>query len=212
MGYKNWRTPHSHEEDIFVQLDEEFHFTLDAAASHANALLPRYCTEEGKFERIVDYIPAIRKATPMQGVSKISDHNGLDLRAWENERVFCNPPYDDLYPWCEIAKEGARTKVPVSVMLLPPSADTLWFHGLFTYHTSFEKVDTDFYTGFRTLDGFFEFRFWKNRVKFLVPKRKITLEIDGVQVTVPDESDPESVEGGAPRAGNLVIVRRTLFL
>ncbi len=39
---KVWETP----KKFFEELDAEFHFTLDAAASHQNHKCPRYFTEE----------------------------------------------------------------------------------------------------------------------------------------------------------------------
>lgn len=50
---------------IFQELHEEFRFTVDAAADHGNALLPRY------WDKAVD---------------------GL-VQDWDAERVWCNPPY-----------------------------------------------------------------------------------------------------------------------
>ena len=58
---EDWRTP----PDLFRSLDEEFHFTLDAAANEANHLCPRY-------------------------YSKL---DSAFAHAWTGERVFCNPPY-----------------------------------------------------------------------------------------------------------------------
>lgn len=57
----DWETP----QDLFDRLNDEFHFTLDAAASDHNHKLPRYYTEK---------------------------EDGL-AQDWKGERVFCNPPY-----------------------------------------------------------------------------------------------------------------------
>lgn len=56
-----WETP----QKLFDELDAEFHFTLDAAASDENHKCARYFTQ--------------------------SD-DGL-RQNWEGETVFCNPPY-----------------------------------------------------------------------------------------------------------------------
>lgn len=56
-----WETPRA----LFEQLDAEFHFTLDAAASDENHKCGRYFTEK---------------------------EDGL-RQNWEGETVFCNPPY-----------------------------------------------------------------------------------------------------------------------
>lgn len=56
---------------VFVPLNEEHHFTLDAAASAANALCPKYFTR---------------------------DTDGL-LWPWSGERVWVNPPFSRLEAW-----------------------------------------------------------------------------------------------------------------
>lgn len=81
----------------FGPLHERFRFTIDAAASDANAVLPRYWT---------------------------SDDDAL-TRDWRGERIWCNPPYSNIRPWVEKAwrecglwstwREGAE----LVVMLLP---------------------------------------------------------------------------------------------
>lgn len=58
---EDWRTPR----DLFASLHREFNFTVDAAATPANALLPRFWTRE----------------------------NDAFAQDWRGERVFCNPPY-----------------------------------------------------------------------------------------------------------------------
>lgn len=73
----------------FDKLNVRFRFTLDAAASEANAKLPRYCTEQ---------------------------NSGLNA-SWAGERVYCNPPYSDIAPWCE--KAWTETEAEVIVLLLP---------------------------------------------------------------------------------------------
>lgn len=46
------------------------------------------------------------------------------LRSWENERVFCNPPYGP-----EIQKYLSKAKeADCAVYLLPVRTDTKWFH------------------------------------------------------------------------------------
>jgi hypothetical protein len=87
---------------VWVPLDAEFRFTLDAAASVTNHKCPRYCTLGGY------YIgkQLIREA----------GGDGLTL-PWSAERVWCNPPYSGLRPWVERAwDENAAEAV---VLLLP---------------------------------------------------------------------------------------------
>ena len=91
----DWRTP----PDLFRALDDEFHFTLDAAANEANHLCDRYYT-----------------AT-----------DSAFSHSWAGERVFCNPPYGrDAAKWIEkCAREGGGALVAA---LLPARTDTRAFH------------------------------------------------------------------------------------
>lgn len=63
------RTPR----EFFDKLHAKYKFTLDGAATEANALLPNWR----------------------------SHHN--DLSTWANERVFCNPPWSNIRPFVELA-------------------------------------------------------------------------------------------------------------
>lgn len=92
-----WRTPPM----LFKKLDTEFHFTLDAAASRANALCPRFLSAEG-----MDAF-----STPWTG------------------RVFCNPPYGrDAGRWIARIAHEAATSADIVVALLPARTDTAAFH------------------------------------------------------------------------------------
>lgn len=82
----------------FAVFHERFNFTIDVAASAENAKLPRFYTAE---------------------------QDGL-ARSWAGERVFCNPPYSSIEPWCEkaLAESSDRyfaDEMPAQlvVMLLP---------------------------------------------------------------------------------------------
>ena len=91
----NWETP----QDFFDALNDEFHFTLDAAASDGNAKCARYFT-------------------------KVQDGLAQD---WTGV-VWCNPPYGrEVGRWVAKAAESAE-KGAVVVMLLPARTDTRWFH------------------------------------------------------------------------------------
>lgn len=74
-------------------------FTVDAAAQSTNAKVARYW-------------------------SKID--NGLE-QPWAGERVWCNPPYDDIGPW---VRKAARMEAEVAVLLLPVRASRPWWHDL----------------------------------------------------------------------------------
>lgn len=66
-------------QDFYDQLDKEFHFSLDVAADAENAKSARYFTQ--------------------------SD-DGL-AQSWDNETVFCNPPYGrEIGKWVKKASEA----------------------------------------------------------------------------------------------------------
>ena len=72
----DWETPQS----LFDQLDEEFHFTLDAASNDQNAKCEHHYTVE---------------------------NSGLE-HSWEGETVFCNPPYGrNIGDWIRKASQEA---------------------------------------------------------------------------------------------------------
>lgn len=93
----DWCTP----QDFFEKLDEEFHFTLDAAASSENAKCEKFFT--------------------VQEDSLQQD--------WGGQVVFCNPPYGrDIGKF--VAKgchEGQKPDTTV-VMLIPARTDTSYWH------------------------------------------------------------------------------------
>lgn len=84
---------------VFVPLDAEFRFTLDAAAASHNAKCTRYCTPEGFF------IGAVQSRR----------EDGLTF-SWAGERVWLNPPFSGLRPWVERAWDEPAEVV---CMLLP---------------------------------------------------------------------------------------------
>ena len=94
----DWETP----QDLFNKLHDEFHFTLDAAASEHNHKLPRYYTES---------------------------ENGL-AQAWGGERVFCNPPYGSKETglWTEKCWKEAQKPNTLVVLLIPARTDRKSFH------------------------------------------------------------------------------------
>jgi phage N-6-adenine-methyltransferase len=93
-------------ENLFAKLHAEFGFTLDVAATSANAKCQRYYTKAD---------------------------DGL-AQSWEGERVWCNPPYDVLHPWIEKAWKSKaqlvamlipanRTEQPFWQELIEPHRD-----------------------------------------------------------------------------------------
>lgn len=110
MGNKSYQTP----PDFFKVLNDEFSFTLDAAASHNNALCDTYFTEDGLWIK-----------TMGKGYTKISPYNGL-VGGWGGDIVFCNPPYTNISKWLEKVEQSTK-----AVYILPASVDTKWYHNLF---------------------------------------------------------------------------------
>lgn len=103
-------------QDFFDKLDNEFNFTLDPCALQENAKCKKFFTKED---------------------------DGL-LQNWDNEIVFCNPPYGrEISKWVKKASEAEGGLV---VMLLPARTDTRYFHD-YIYNKS-------------------EIRFIKGRLKF----------------------------------------------
>lgn len=92
-----WETPI----ELFRQLDEEFKFNLDAAASQDNALCP-YCFSE--------------------------QMDGLTLNWWPFGSVWCNPPYGtQIGRWVQKGYDEAQ-KGAVVVMLIPARTETHYWH------------------------------------------------------------------------------------
>lgn len=90
-------------QDFFDQLDREFSFTLDPCSTDENAKCAKYYTLED---------------------------DGLK-QSWDNEIVFCNPPYGrEIKNWVKKASEATGGVV---VMLIPARTDTVYFHD-YIYH------------------------------------------------------------------------------
>lgn len=92
---------------IFNPLHDEFQFTVDAAASKYNTKLPRYWTKED---------------------------NSLTM-SWQNERVFCNPPYSRGLVKQFVEKAYAETirifdPCILAVLLVPTRTEQEWFHNI----------------------------------------------------------------------------------
>lgn len=92
----DWETP----TDLFASLDDEFHFTLDAASSETNHKRQKYYTlEDSAFNH-----------------------------EWGGETVFCNPPYGRaIADWVRKCSMEASRKNTLVVMLQPARTDTRWF-------------------------------------------------------------------------------------
>ena len=101
---QDWCTP----QQFFDELDAEFHFVLDVAATHQNSKCKRCFTPED---------------------------DGL-IQNWDmGGAVYCNPPYGkDIGLWVKKAYEEAQKGTTI-VMLIPARTDTKYFHE-YIYHKS----------------------------------------------------------------------------
>ena len=91
-----WETP----QDLFDELDAEFHFTLDPCATKENAKCERFYTKKD---------------------------DGI-FQSWEDEIVFMNPPYGrEIGKWVERAYWASLHGIVV-VGLIPARTDTRYWH------------------------------------------------------------------------------------
>ncbi|MGJ0636800.1 phage N-6-adenine-methyltransferase [Xenorhabdus bovienii] len=91
-----WQTPLP----LFLALDLEFGFYLDAAADAQNTLCTHYLTERD---------------------------NALECD-WESYgSIFCNPPYSKITPWIKKATIECRKQCQSIVMLVPNDTSVGWF-------------------------------------------------------------------------------------
>lgn len=96
----NWNTPQS----FYDKLDEEFHFTLDAAATDKSAKCRLYFTPDD---------------------DALTQNWGT---AGKGGAVWCNPPYGrNIGLWVKKAKKESALHHIVVVMLIPARTDTRYF-------------------------------------------------------------------------------------
>jgi phage N-6-adenine-methyltransferase len=95
-GKSDWETP----ADLFLALDQEFHFDMDVCAMPSNAKCDRFFTPE---------------------------QDALS-REWAGV-VYMNPPYGrQIKVWISKAHTEAVARSVVSVCLVPVRTDTRWWH------------------------------------------------------------------------------------
>ena len=103
---QDWETPW----DFFKPIDDEFHFTLDAAASPLNT-------------KVRDSF-----------LTEIDDGLHTD---WQHHIVWINPPYgkeaQPIKAWVQKCHDAARQGA-TCVILIPARTNTNWFHDLCLKH------------------------------------------------------------------------------
>ena len=91
-----WATPR----ELYEELNNEFNFTLDPAATSNNAKCEKYYTIED---------------------------DGLE-QDWGGQTVFCNPPYSKIKEWVRKAYTESLKPDTTVVLLIPSRTDTSYFH------------------------------------------------------------------------------------
>src|SRR5260370_26805144 len=98
--FSSTRHDHGTPEDLFRQLDQEFHFTLDVCAYRSNAMVKKFFSQR---------------------------EDGLRT-PWTNQVCWMNPPYGREIPkWISKAVRESRTNNATVVCLVPARTDTNWF-------------------------------------------------------------------------------------
>jgi len=91
-----WATP----QELFDEINNEFHFDLDPCATEENHKCERYVTKE---------------------------QDGLKI-SWGGCRVWCNPPYSQIDKWVAKAFYETKNDNTLVVLLVPSRTDTRYFH------------------------------------------------------------------------------------
>lgn len=125
---------------LFDLLNAQFAFTLDACATHDNALCDRYYTE-------TDYCLRGNRVHPEERGGLSGDWSG---------GTWCNPPFSELWQWTAKAWEEHKRDVSPIVMLVPANrTDQDWWQDHVAPHYQkpcFEIVWLDHRTRF-TVNG-----------------------------------------------------------
>lgn len=95
-GKNDWETP----EELYEELNKEFHFTLDPCADDRNHKCNKYYTKQ---------------------------QDGLK-QDWSGEVVFCNPPYSSREQNAWVKKCYEESRHATVVMLVPARTDAKRFH------------------------------------------------------------------------------------
>lgn len=104
----NWSTP----QQVFDELNEEFHFNLDPCADSQNHKCDNFYTKED---------------------------NGL-LQDWGGGEGFCNPPYGkEMYKWVEKCHQEGCKENTLVCLLIPARTDTKYFHDLLYIEQKFDS-------------------------------------------------------------------------
>jgi hypothetical protein len=123
MGIKVYET----DPKLFAERWDRLRFTVDAAASDANALVRPHRPECAWQE---DVSPGLHyRCCGYIGRYYTAETDGLKHEHYvKGDRVWCNPPYDHtIAKFLKLASETRREGVAWD-FLLPSSTDSRWFH------------------------------------------------------------------------------------
>lgn len=109
-------------DSLYLPLEREFKFDLDACATHANARCPLYFTEDGMWAKPVADGLVIPGEPGM-----MDDRHGL-TGSWKGRRVWCNPPFSDIESW---VLKAWTSEANLVCMLVPATrTEQGWWHDL----------------------------------------------------------------------------------
>lgn len=111
-----WTTP----DWLYKQLDDEFHFEVDAAATIENA----------KCNIVLSYIDASRNALTIDWYTLI-DGVGIPIKS-----IFCNPPYNKLEDWIKHGYDASLHGCTVVYLLPTTKTDQPFWHNIVIPHAS----------------------------------------------------------------------------
>lgn len=115
-GPGDWQTPQT----LYAALHNRYLFNYDAFASHENTLAARYSTADGTYL-------GLPKPLPLDGPRLVSSADGLTY-AWEDLRVWMNPPYGrGLLEQCMAKAASERENAAIIVALIPVAPATKWW-------------------------------------------------------------------------------------
>lgn len=103
-------------------MDDEFRLTPPPADEyrwnvvHFSTLTDDWATPEDLYRDLDREFRFTFDPCPLQGADGLT-------RPWKGQRVYCNPPYSNIYPFLERAVDA-----DVAVFLLPSRTGTDWFH------------------------------------------------------------------------------------
>lgn len=114
----NWSTP----DWLYKQLDDEFHFQLDAACTKDNC----------KCKKGLTFIDIAHNSICGPNWYEYYEDDGTT----KIKSIFCNPPYNNLEQWIEKGYEASKCGCTVVFLLPTTKLDQKWWHNIVLKHAS----------------------------------------------------------------------------